>query len=779
MADLKNTMRLPLICTRGIVSFPGNDTTIDIGREKSINAVHLAQNNFDEFVVIASQIDPSVDEPTANDMFKVGVVARVALVSVNKDNSIRLVYTPLDRVNLETIEITDESYFTDISMRENNPLNSSQIKNYMMQIMKLLEDPRNPLGEISQYHSSKITANQSSEQLLYVLANYVNVSHTKKQEMLEIDDFVELAQYLISLVGYNKASQKIEKEINDKIREKFEKNQREVILREKLKIVKDELGDVTDSKDEGDSIRKILEENPYPQNIKNRVLDELKRYETMPSASPEASVIKNYIDWLLKTPWYKTTEDEQDITKVENVLNEDHYGLEKIKERILEYLAVKSLTNSLNAPIICFAGPPGVGKTSLGKSIARALNRKFVKVSLGGMRDEAEIRGHRKTYLGAMPGRIIQGMKKVGVINPVFLLDEIDKLGADYKGDPSNALLEVLDPEQNKFFSDNFLEESYDLSNVLFIATANYLENVPEPLRDRLEIIELNSYTEIEKLHIAKEHLIKKAVLDAGLQLNKVEFSDEALYHIIRYYTREAGVRQLGRQLATICRKIAVQTLKEKRKTKKVVNIKKVKEYLGREKFDYTKKEEEAQIGVVTGLAYTQFGGDILPVEVNYFEGKGGLVLTGNLGDVMKESATIALDYIRANSKKYGVEPDFFEKHVIHIHFPEGAVPKDGPSAGVTMTTAIISAIAKYPVKSDVAMTGEITLRGKVLPIGGLREKSIAAHRSGIKTICIPKENIKNLDEIPAIVKEELTIIPCSTIEDVLKVAVVESVECK
>ena len=779
MADLKNTMRLPLICTRGIVSFPGNDTTIDIGREKSINAVHLAQNNFDEFVVIASQIDPSVDEPTANDMFKVGVVARVALVSVNKDNSIRLVYTPLDRVNLETIEITDESYFTDISMRENNPLNSSQIKNYMMQIMKLLEDPRNPLGEISQYHSSKITANQSSEQLLYVLANYVNVSHTKKQEMLEIDDFVELAQYLISLVGYNKASQKIEKEINDKIREKFEKNQREVILREKLKIVKDELGDVTDSKDEGDSIRKILEENPYPQNIKNRVLDELKRYETMPSASPEASVIKNYIDWLLKTPWYQTTEDEQDITKVENVLNEDHYGLEKIKERILEYLAVKSLTNSLNAPIICFAGPPGVGKTSLGKSIARALNRKFVKVSLGGMRDEAEIRGHRKTYLGAMPGRIILGMKKVGVINPVFLLDEIDKLGADYKGDPSNALLEVLDPEQNKFFSDNFLEESYDLSNVLFIATANYLENVPEPLRDRLEIIELNSYTEIEKLHIAKEHLIKKAVLDAGLQLNKVEFSDEALYHIIRYYTREAGVRQLGRQLGTICRKIAVQTLKEKRKTKKVVNIKKVKEYLGREKFDYTKKEEEAQIGVVTGLAYTQFGGDILPVEVNYFEGKGGLVLTGNLGDVMKESATIALDYIRANSKKYGVEPDFFEKHVIHIHFPAGAVPKDCPSAGVTMTTAIISAIAKYPVKSDVAMTGEITLRGKVLPIGGLREKSIAAHRSGIKTICIPKDNIKNLDEIPAIVKEELTIIPCSTIEDVLKVAVVESVECK
>lgn len=779
MTDLSNTMKLPLICTRGIVSFPGNDTTIDIGRTKSINAVHLAQNNFDEFVVIASQKDPAVDEPTIDDMYKVGVVARVALVSVNKDSSIRLVYTPLDRVDLVKIEITEESYFCDISIRENETYSASQLKNYMMQIMKLLEDPRNPLGEISQYHSSKITANQSSEQLLYVLANYVNVSHIKKQDMLEMDSYIDLAQYLISLVGYDKASQKIEKEINDKIRDRFEKNQREVILREKLKIVKDELGDVTDSKDDGESIRKQLEENPYPQNIKTRVLDELKRYETMPSASPEASVIKNYIDWLLKTPWYQTTEDEKDITKVESVLNEDHYGLEKIKERILEYLAVKSLTNSLNAPIICFAGPPGVGKTSLGKSIARALNRKFVKVSLGGMRDEAEIRGHRKTYLGAMPGRIIQGMKKVGVINPVFLLDEIDKLGADYKGDPSNALLEVLDPEQNKFFSDNFIEEPYDLSNVLFIATANYLENVPEPLRDRLEIIELNSYTEIEKLHIAKEHLIKKAVTDSGLQVNKVEFSDEAIYHIIRYYTREAGVRQLGRQLGTICRKIAVQTLKEKRKTKKSVTIKKVKEYLGREKFDYTKKEEDAQIGVVTGLAYTQFGGDILPVEVNYFEGKGNLILTGNLGDVMKESATIALDYIRANAKKYGVEPDFFEKHVLHVHFPEGAIPKDGPSAGVTMTTAIISAIAKYPIRNDVAMTGEITLRGKVLPIGGLREKSIAAHRSGIKTICIPKDNIKNLDEIPAIVKEELTIVPCSTIDDVLKVAVVESVECK
>ena len=491
----------------------------------------------------------------------------------------------------------------------------------------------------------------------------------------------------------------------------------------------------------------------------------------MPPASSEAMVIRNYIDWVVRIPWYQKTEINYDINNVENVLNEDHYGLEKIKERILEYLAVQALTKTNKAPILCFVGPPGVGKTSLAQSIARALNRKFVKIALGGVHDEAEIRGHRRTYLGAMPGKIIQGLKKAGTINPVFLLDEIDKLSSDYKGDPSSALLEVLDPEQNKFFSDNYIEESYDLSEVLFIATANYLEHVPAPLRDRLEIIELSSYTEIEKLNIAKNHLVNKAIINNGLTSRKIKYSDEAITHIIRYYTREAGVRNLERNLTSLARKVAIKSIKEENFKQEKITIKKVKEYLGKEKFDYTSKVKNDQVGIVTGLAWTQAGGDILPIEVTHFEGKGELKITGSLGDVMKESATIALSYVRANAKKFNINPDIFDKINIHIHCPDGATPKDGPSAGVTMTTAIISSLTGRKVKANVGMTGEITLRGLVYPIGGLREKSIAANRSGLKKICIPVDNVKDLDEVPEIVKEELEIIPCKTIDDVLNIA--------
>lgn len=494
----------------------------------------------------------------------------------------------------------------------------------------------------------------------------------------------------------------------------------------------------------------------------------------MPPASSEAMVIRNYIDWVVRIPWYQKTEINYDINNVEEVLNNDHYGLEKIKERILEYLAVQALTKSNKAPILCFVGPPGVGKTSLAQSISRALNRKFVKIALGGVHDEAEIRGHRRTYLGAMPGKIIQGLKKAGTINPVFLLDEIDKLSSDYKGDPSSALLEVLDPEQNKFFSDNYIEEAYDLSEVLFIATANYLEHVPAPLRDRLEIIELSSYTEIEKLNIAKNHLVNKAIINNGLTTKKIKYSDEAITHIIRYYTREAGVRNLERNLTSLARKVAIKSVKDDSFKYEKITIKKVKEYLGKEKFDYTSKIKEDQVGIVTGLAWTQAGGDILPIEVTHFEGKGDLKITGSLGDVMKESATIALSYVRANAKKFGIDPEIFDKICIHIHCPDGATPKDGPSAGVTMTTAIISSLTGRKVKASVGMTGEITLRGLVYPIGGLREKSIAANRSGLKKICIPIENVKDLDEVPDIVKEELEIIPCKTIDDVLNQALVK-----
>jgi len=483
-------------------------------------------------------------------------------------------------------------------------------------------------------------------------------------------------------------------------------------------------------------------------------------------------VIKAYIDWLMELPWWQVTKDNEDLNDAQKILDEDHYGLEKVKERIMEYLAVKQMTNSLKAPIICLVGPPGVGKTSLARSVARALDRKFVKMSLGGVRDEAEIRGHRRTYLGALPGRIIQGMKKAGVVNPVFLIDEIDKMASDYKGDPSSAMLEVLDPEQNSVFSDHYIEENYDLSNVLFIATANYLENIPPALQDRLEIIQLSSYTDAEKVNIAREHLVPKQLKENGLTPEQLHISDDMLLYLVRYYTREAGVRQLERTIAAIARKTVLAILKD---GKESITLDKdlIHEWLGNEKTDYGKREEQDQVGTVTGLAYTSFGGDVLQIEATKFEGKGNLVLTGQLGDVMKESASIALDYIRSHAKEFGIDPECFGKLDIHVHVPEGAVPKDGPSAGVTMTTALVSCLSERPVKSNLAMTGEVTLRGNVLPIGGLKEKSLAAHRAGIDTILIPKGNVKDLEDVPQEVKDHIRFVPVATAQEVLKEALV------
>lgn len=569
-----------------------------------------------------------------------------------------------------------------------------------------------------------------------------------------------------------KKMSEVEKKINDTVKERIDQGQKDYYLREKMHAIREELGDIVEADKDADSIRKRLEENPYPEYIKEKVKEELMRYEMLPQASGETGVIKTYIDWLVELPWWQTTEDNENLDSAQQILDEDHYGLAKVKERIMEYLAVKQMTNSLKAPIICLVGPPGVGKTSLAKSVARALDRKFVKMSLGGVRDEAEIRGHRRTYLGALPGRIIQGMKKAGVINPVFLIDEIDKMASDYKGDPSSAMLEVLDPEQNSMFSDHYIEEPYDLSKVLFIATANYLENIPPALQDRLEIIQLSSYTDIEKVNIAKEHLLPKQMKENGLKEGQLVVDEDMILYLVRYYTREAGVRQLERTIANICRKTVLAILKDKKESI-VLDRKLVHDWLGNEKVDYGKKEKEDQVGTVTGLAYTSFGGDILQIEANRFEGKGHLILTGQLGDVMKESASIALDYIRSHAKEYGIDPKIFEKTDIHIHVPEGAVPKDGPSAGVTMTTALVSCLSDRPVKANLAMTGEVTLRGNVLPIGGLKEKSLAAHRSGITTILIPKGNEKDLEEIPEEVKEAITFIPVSTASEVLEHALV------
>lgn len=570
-----------------------------------------------------------------------------------------------------------------------------------------------------------------------------------------------------------KAINEIENSINNRVKKSIDENQKEFYLREKLKAIKEELGDAPNGEDEVERFRSMIKDNPYPQNVKDKLTEELARYEMMPSTSPEANVVRTYLDWMTKLPWFEMTEDNQDITKVEEILDEDHFGLKKPKERIVEQLAVKQMTQSLKAPIICLVGPPGVGKTSISKSIARALDRKFVKISLGGVTDESEIRGHRRTYLGSMPGRIIQGMKKAGVMNPVFLLDEIDKMASDYKGDPTSAMLEVLDPEQNSMFSDNYIEEPYDLSQVLFIATANDLGGIPEPLRDRLEIIELSSYTEQEKLMIAKDHLIKKELKNHGLTDEQLTITDDALMYIIRHYTREAGVRQLERLIAAICRKSVLKILK-KTTDHVAVEVNDLEELLGKAPFDHTKKQPKPQVGVVTGLAWTQFGGDILPIEVNHFKGSGKFIVTGQLGDVMKESASIALDYLKAHADKYSLKDIDFDKQDIHIHVPEGAVKKDGPSAGVTLTTAIYSAFTQKPVRDDVAMTGEVTLTGNVLPIGGLKEKSISAHRSGIHTIIIPKDNAKDIDDIPESVRNDLTIITADHIDTVLENALVK-----
>ncbi len=768
-------LNLPVLCTRGLVCFPSNEVNIDIARPKSIKTIEASRNKFSDLLFVTSQIDQHVDEPDQKDLYQVGTICALKIIRKNDDGSLRAIILATKRAKIR-------NYYNNASYPIAEVEALETFSKDIDEEAKLLRDLVRRIGEYKRSFSAsvnnlivaRLNKGASSNEAIDLLAQLSNINYEKKQALLEELDNCERLKKLLNFLSYDLIENEVENEISKKVRDTIDKNQREYVLREKLRAIKEELGDTVSKSDDIDDIRHMVDYNPYPKYIKERIFDELNRYEAMPPASSEAMVIRNYIDWVIRIPWFEKSDINYDINNVEDVLNKDHYGLEKIKERILEYLAVQALTKSNKAPILCFVGPPGVGKTSLAQSIARALNRKFVKIALGGVHDEAEIRGHRRTYLGAMPGKIIQGMKKAGTINPVFLLDEIDKLSSDYKGDPSSALLEVLDPEQNKFFSDNYIEENYDLSQVLFIATANYLEHVPAPLRDRLEIIELSSYTEVEKLNIAKNHLVKKSIINNGLTSKNIRFSDEAITHIIRYYTREAGVRNLERNLTALVRKIAVKSIKNNSFKHETISIKKVKEYLGKEKFDYTSKMKEDQVGIVTGLAWTQAGGDILPIEVTYFEGKGGLTITGSLGDVMKESATIALSYVRANAKKYGIDPEIFDKINIHIHCPDGATPKDGPSAGVTMTTAIISSLTNKKVISNVGMTGEITLRGLVYPIGGLREKSIAANRSGLKKICIPIENMKDLDEVPDVVKEELEIIPCKTIDDVLNQALVK-----
>ncbi|MFA5223185.1 MAG: endopeptidase La [Bacilli bacterium] len=766
-------LTLPLLVTRSLVVFPNTNQPIEAARPFSMKAIEESRDNASSLLFIVSQKDPNIDDPLPEDLYTVGTLCRIISFGDQKQ-FYRIRVTATKRVAIQSVRIEDNHYVADGVVLEDLPSDANETAVIVRNILEQIEQMPSLSRSFPRQVVSSLSKGLSPTELTDTLATYLNMPNEQKQALLEELDINKRLMLILDVINQAKAVIEIDKKIQNSIQKSTEKNQREYILREKMKAIKEELGEVTPGEDSEEDILKKLDANPFPEYVKTKVKAELKRYEMMPQASLEASLIKSYIDLIMNLPWYQKTEDNDVLEDAERILNEDHYGLDKVKKRIIEYLAVKKMTGNLKAPILCFYGPPGVGKTSLGKSIARALGRKFFKASLGGISDEAEIRGHRRTYVGSMPGRIISGMRKTGVINPVFLLDEVDKLSTSYKGDPSSALLEVLDPEQNFAFNDNYVEEPYDLSNVLFIATANYLENIPAPLRDRLELIEVNSYTELEKIQIAKHFLLKKQMKANGIENKNIKFSDEAFQYIIQYYTREAGVRELERKIAAVIRKIVVEIVKNPNLKVLEVTPADVRKHLGVEIFENTKKEKENQIGVVTGLAYTEYGGDILPIEVNYFPGKGNLVLTGKLGDVMKESASIALDYVRSNAIKYGIDSDIFAKNDIHVHVPEGAVPKDGPSAGIAITTAIVSCLTRQPVDANVAMTGEVTLRGYALPIGGLREKSLAALRSGIKTIIVPKENQKAVDELPKEVKEALNIVYMKTVDDALDVACVK-----
>lgn len=766
-----NERVVPLLPLRGILVYPTMVLHLDVGREKSIQALENAAID-DNIVFLVMQKDVNIDEPHQDDLYPIGTLAKVKQMLKLPNNTVRVLVEGLHRAEIQ--ELLEEEDVTNVAVRilEDEEAGDLEEKALMRSLLEQFDEYIKLSKKISNEVFATVADIDEPGRLADLISSHLPLKTKEKQEILAITNIKERLQTLIAFIQDEQELLNLEKKIGQRVKRSMERTQREYFLREQMKAIQKELGDKEGKGGEVEELRGKIENSGMPNETKQAALRELDRYEKLPASSAESGVIRNYIDWLLSLPWTEATEDILDIGRAETILDEDHFGLEKVKERVLEYLAVQQLTRSLKGPILCLVGPPGVGKTSLARSIARSLNRNFVRISLGGVRDESEIRGHRRTYVGAMPGRIIQGMKKAKTINPVFLLDEIDKMSNDFRGDPSAALLEVLDPEQNHNFSDHYIEEPYNLSKVMFIATANTLSSIPGPLLDRMEVISIAGYTELEKVHIASDHLLPKQVQEHGLNKGKLQVREDALLDIIRYYTREAGVRTLERQLATVCRKAARILVTEDRK-RIVVTEKNVVEFLGKKKFRYGEAEHQDQIGVATGLAYTAAGGDTLAIEVSLYPGKGKLILTGKLGDVMKESAQAAFSYIRSRAEELHIDPDFHEKNDIHIHVPEGAVPKDGPSAGITMATALISALTGKPVSREVGMTGEITLRGRVLPIGGLKEKSLSAHRAGLKKVIIPADNEKDLDDIPESVKENLTFVPVSHLDEVLKHALV------
>lgn len=765
---------IPMLPLRGVLVFPYTVIHLDVGRKKSINAIEEAMLQSKE-IFLATQREAQDDDPEDKDIYSVGTVAEIRQILKMPGGTMRVLVEGLYRAEIRRyvehepyIQVEIEEY------KDETEQKTPELEALMRTLVSQFEQYVRVSKKIPPETVVSVVSIEEPGRLADVIASHLSLRINEKQDILQARDIEQRLEFMCDILGKEMEVLELERKINVRVRKQMEKTQKEYYLREQMKAIQKELGEKDERATEVEEIKERIEKADLPKDAREKAYKELERMEKMPPMVAEAVVVRNYLDWMLSLPWSAETRDRLDLQMAEKILDQDHYGLEKPKERILEYLAIRKLAKKMKGPILCLVGPPGVGKTSLGKSVARALGRKFVRMSLGGIRDEAEIRGHRRTYVGSMPGRVLQGMKQAGSKNPVFLLDEIDKMTTDFRGDPASALLEVLDPEQNYTFSDHYLEIPFDLSKVMFITTANSTYNIPRALLDRMEVIEITSYTEEDKVNIARDYLVPKQVKEHGLKDKHITFSEGAIRKIIREYTREAGVRNLEREIASVCRKVARQVVNDKN-THIDVNASAIVKYLGKERFRFGVAEKDNQVGVATGLAWTETGGDILSIEVALLKGKGKLMLTGKLGDVMKESAQAALTYVRSKADDLNIDEAILEEHDVHLHVPEGAIPKDGPSAGITIATALASAMSGFKVRSDVAMTGEITLRGRVLPIGGLKEKVLAAHRAGITTILLPQDNKKDLAEIPAQVKRKMNFVLVSHMDEVIDHTIIQS----